>query len=351
MSFFIHACAFVILLLIGFANLTPKLKVFLLVFFYTLFFGFRESFGNDYYQYISNFDYIISGSQSESITFEPLFIILANISAWLLQNDGYRIVFAVYSGLTFFIFLVAVSRFGNICYAVPLFYSTGFVFYANNQIRQALATSIFLWSIQFVNVSKVRFFATNILSTIAHFSSLALALLCFVPRNRLNNKAVLLFSLIVFFVTIFNLAPSLFIKFVDLVPHYGEIYHQRVEELLYKSNDGTNLNILYNFVFSIVIYFIYSSLFSGKIANIYLLGCFLYFVFINLDLLERFFYQIYLIQILLVVKLLSSRIKIYQKNIVVLFLFGSLFICFVQIFCDLNKNGSVPFNHLLWSIT
>lgn len=350
-STLIHFTLFVCMSVIGFLPIGERLIIALISVIYTLGYGLRESFGNDYYQYLENFIYVNSVNDGGDIFFEPTYVLLSKLSWIIFGVGGSLLVFCLYSALVIVVFLMAMRSCGLLKLGIPLFYSSGFIFFANNQIRQALAVAIFLWILPKLEGGKGKMVYVVPISVLLHISSVVQYVLAFIPKFKVNVLTVLLiYSLALFSSNMMSFLDGALL-FVNFIPVYGEAYSARLIQTFEMYYEGTGFVVIYLALTYITITLTSIKTRYDYVGRIFMVGSVLYLVFIKIDLVERVFYPFTFLSILLVgwsiVGPVVTKIRKISGGII---LAGNTFLVFFQSLLEINKHGTGPFNHLFWTL-
>lgn len=350
-STLIHFALFICMSLIGFLPIGKRLIIALISLIYTFGYGLRVSFGNDYYQYLENFNHINTFNDDNYIFFEPTYALISKLSWFILGADGSLLVFCLYSLLVMIIFLVAMRNCGLLKLAVPLFYSSGFIFFANNQIRQAVAVAIFLWIMPKLKEGVSRLILIVPVSALFHLSSVAQYVFTFIPNFKLKVFTVLaMYSLLIFSSYAIDIVDN-FLPYVNYIPIYGESYSARMIQAFEDYYFGAGSVTIYLALTYLVITLTSIGTRYEYVARIFMVGSLLYLVFIKIDLIERVFYPVTFLSTLLVgwavVGRESTAIRKISGGTI---LVGNLCLIFLQSLLEINKHGAGPFNHMFWTL-
>ena len=241
-------------------------KIFYLFIFtlFTVFFGFRDEIGCDWYQYLENFKNISSAS------IEEIFIINRNIYSY---NIGY---IAITKLISYFFDFHGLIFLYSFLFTIPLFYFCckfkrtyltlliSYPYYiliiGMGPLRQSLAISFLLLSILFIYQKKYKFYLISIIfSSIFHHSAILLNLLFFIFLNLNATKKIdkiikSFFIFLIFFLTIYNL-PTILNSFYIYLAEYKDLF-TRFSIGLYNGNLNAAKGVLFvwalNFIPSII---------------------------------------------------------------------------------------------------
>ena len=157
-----------------------------------LFSGLRYGVGDDYFTYLKIYEDIGGMKLSEYSTNlywkEPIFFMYTRIMR-LLFKDNYIPFFCGMAFVTIYFFLkAAYQRNESIVWNVYIYLSTCLFYISMNQIRQLMAISIVLYSIQFIEEKKLNKYVIHILVASGIHNS-ALIMLPFYFMNQMKVKS------------------------------------------------------------------------------------------------------------------------------------------------------------------
>lgn len=303
-------------------------------------YGLRVGIGNDYEQYNNIFNAINYNSYS---AIEPTFILLSRL---LEQYDyGFNYLMAIYAFVTFFLCYMGIRKYNIYPYVPLLMFSTGFIFFVDNQVRQALATSFFIYYMRFISTREFgKYLICVIISTIfMHFSSAVLLLAYFVTRKRINGVVWILLLLFAYILMKLDVVHTVLSNIISMVPYYSELYLQRFNDISLNVT-GSGLGVLFWLIIAVFIVIFNQKNDDVIVFNLFIIGTIINTIFINYDIFERVsFYFIYLRFILLAIIFK----KIMFRNNVNFMLCGILitltvFFTSYEVINDANKHGVVP---------
>ncbi|EPG7578468.1 EpsG family protein [Providencia huaxiensis] len=256
------------------------------------FLGSRYGAGHDYFNYEKTYESIAIITQNIPTFSSPLFFSLYELSNYL--SLPFTVALSIFSLITIYQCLYRSMTRNELLYSFIFLFLSGYIFFINNQIKQALVSATFIFSLYYLEKRNFwKYFSLIILSSISfHPSGIFLVLCYFITEKKIDYKFYLLAcisGLIV--VTKFDV----YTQYVDLIkslPLYGEKYATRFDKTI--QHVGSGLTILYHIIIATVVCKFYSGNYKRGV-NIYLIGVLLYIIFINSEFLERFFfYFIYL---------------------------------------------------------
>lgn len=242
---------------VGFAWLSQKVNrynnLFIVMSFFSIFMlsFLRFDVGYDYDNYVSSFKSVYNGSYESTNGFLKYSSYYWICKIFSFTKKGYILVFGFYSFFTLFFLFKALLNRGVLCVGVFIFITYNFLFISYDQIRQVLAISMFVYSIQFIEDGKFKkFIVTILLASIIHVSALAVIPFFFV-RN-VKPKLVIWSIIVLLFVIGYysGLWESLREKFFELVPYYNFYanYQNQLTSAKLNSNIGVAFLILVSFI-------------------------------------------------------------------------------------------------------
>lgn len=343
-SLIMYTCC-IVFLLSGIVFRSNKVFCFYSVIILTMFNGLRVGIGNDYEQYLNIYNQVNAGLYS---AIEPTYILLSKVFFGFEYGFNYLLMF--YSFLTYLILYRVIYEYKIGVLSSILIFSSGFVFYANNQVRQALATALFIYSIRYI-VSRDFFkYAAFIFfgAIFFHFSSIVLIVAYFIRRSYFNRLFVVFCLCLSFIIMKLNLVGPIIAKIISVLPYYSDLYLKRFTDS-YIIQEGSGAGIIFWIFVAIFIVFYQRKTDSPVLVNLFVVGTLINIVFINYDIFERIsFYFIYIrfILIALIMKHVTT------KNGVLWVLSYGILIATVlfsgcEILYDLNKHGVTPYINLL----
>ncbi|MEJ6122128.1 EpsG family protein [Vibrio sp. 2-Bac 85] len=345
-SLYIYSGIIIILSLLVILTKNDNTKILVVFVTLTLSLGLRIDIGNDYEQYVNIFN-IINVYESPLFV-EPGFYFLNKISFYLLGEDGYYLVFSIYSGVTVYFLLLTCKDNHCLNLFILMFFLSGFAFFANNGIRQAAAIAVFIYSLKYLENDKYKFSVWVIVSSvILHFSAIFFLIFVFLPTRKSVSRIVYSLILLISFVFYKTaLLSSVLIKLADLVPYYGELYAERITLFSIKEPGGGFVVIFWYAITSYAI--LHKNLLSNTHANIFIIGSSLYLAGIEFEMWERLMLPYFSLNILILSIIFTKSYKqSYMNFLLASIFFLSLFFLFsYQVVNNKNKNQASPYNHL-----
>nr|AXY99655.1 wzy [Proteus mirabilis] len=346
-TLFFYITIYILCILINFLlKSNKKLSVFYLSLFLATAFGLRDYVGNDYEQYVNIYNHINIFNDYDKI--ELGYFYLNKLSYYIFGEQGYYFLFFICSFLTYY-FIFSIAYQNNILTtSISLLFFSGFVFFSNNAIRQALVISIFIYNLKNLEKNHYKYLIITILSsTLIHFSALLFLILFLFPKKK-NIPTIFLCILIPFIFTLyqFDIVNLIIKKIIIYIPKYGELYYNRVIEFESKEK-GSGLVII--FYYMLLIYLIYNrNKIKTQYSNIFIIGYILFLLAPQVEMWERIMIPFYYTNILFIPLIIKNIKKKHSPNKILGYVFIILlsFLFIYQTIENKNKNGISPFNHL-----
>jgi len=309
---------------------------FLFLVIFSFFIGLRVNGGHDYENYLYVFQHNIS---TDTFGINIINKLIYDIN---LDYSWVTFLFTFIAG--FFVYINAYKN-NTLFLSVIFSFLIGYIFFINNQIKQGIVASVFIYSLVYIyNRNFIKYYLLIIVSSITfHLSGLFLLLIYFIPKLKLNLFLVISSLSVAFLLVKFNLIHSIYVDLLKTMPLYGEIYSWRMEHSVQYINSGYYL-IYHILLMSYIVY--YKHLLNKYLLSITYIGTLLFILTINSDLLERFmFYLLYIKYIALI----DIFLYVNKKNYLELFIFILVFLLmFINFFLELGlgwgKHGSNSFN-------
>lgn len=305
-----------------------------------MFWGLRDGIGFDYIGYVEIFQDIQNDHDS---SVELLFYFLSKLFAPF--KNGYVAVLLTYTALTYYFLFVGFWKLKIFWQGIFFSIIFQFQFMAANQVRQALAIAIFLYSIPYIlNNQKVKFFITIILTCIfVHFSAVIL-FICFpLYKIRLNNNLWIFLVVVSYLLSLVGIFSSLGNLVLNSLP-IPEVYKHFLNSS-WINNEVIGFSIVQLFNMSITVFLILNSKYIKYEGLITLLasGFIFYSVFIEYHLFLRLsFYFVYINIICAGLFVKNDRYNKSSLLNMICFLF--FFMICIQ---ATNMHGVLPYNTIL----
>lgn len=218
--------------------------------------GIRKDVGADYYGYqllIDNFNFY--SPLYSFFKYEPLFII--TILVLNISQSSYIYFFFIYAFFTWFFFYLSFRNNIQILPFVLVFIIlNGFYFWTFNGVRQAVAITLFAFSINFIiNKSFLKYAVTILVGLLFHYSIILLLPLYFIVNNKILDKIFNRISLLfLYFITLLlselDVLREISQYVFFLIPKY-EVHVNNMYTLTNEQNTG--LGIIFNHITNIFI--------------------------------------------------------------------------------------------------
>lgn len=313
-----------------------------LIFFLTMIFicGLREGVGTDYDSYVKIYKTIKAGSL---VPIDIGFFFINFLVAKL--NLTVQAVFLVSTFMTYIVLFFLLYRLESIEAGFIFLVGFGFIFFANNIIRQGIAIPFFLYSLYHKSEgnnkqASILFF----LSVIFHISAILLIPLFWIRKLKLTRNRWYLILSGALIVSPFNIFMRLAFFVGSFFPRYASIMET------YNLNDNiVSLATLYVFFIGIIIVSFYNRLDDKAklFADIFLVGvCLTLFLYRSGYLLRFSYYEFYSLPIII-----SFIIKSYKTKRDRLTIFGLFFILSLIWFIKdlaLNLGEPRPYNNIFF---
>lgn len=319
---------------------------FLSIIFMTFSFGLREFIGNDWNQYVNI--YRVIGEYQTKIMIEPGAYIINYISSLLHLEYGYYIVFCVYSLLTLTFTYKGLSYYNCEKWFVPVLFLTGFVFFANNAIRQALAISYLLYSSRYIYTNRKKYIIMMMFSTVFfHYSSALNLFLIFVPKRDFGRFFYFNFFIVSFVFNKLAVVKYILLSIISYVPYYGAIYLERVEGFTSQEKGVGLVVLLWYLIVGFCIF--HKDKLRYEIFNIFIFGSLVCLAGIQVEMWERVMIPYFYFNIIFLAVLLSNTILKDWLNLVLSFclILTLTSLTIYQILNDVNKNKVSPYYHYI----
>ncbi len=208
-----------------------------------------------YYQYINNYSNI---RMDIAMKFLYKLIIFLNLH--------YQWIFVITSIIINFIIIKAIIKLSeNSMISLIIFLAGGFYFFAMNGIRQAIAISLFYYSLIYLKQKNVKkYFIANLIGFLFHSSAIIFFPLYFFLDKKIKKKYLLLFS-ILFILTSSFLTPYLIN--IILKTKYALYVNGSTD---YVASNSINLSTIINFMIFLCFLFVKPKNKQDKDYNIYI---------------------------------------------------------------------------------
>ncbi|MUJ26428.1 hypothetical protein GNP73_00315 [Aliivibrio fischeri] len=260
---------------------------FIFCFFISSLIGLRYGAGHDYHNYELIYNHIDQIWLNVSMFSSPAFFFINKVTHDV--SFGFGFTSFLFALLAIFFSLYRSVKSNTLALSTVFIFLCGFVFFINNQIKQGIVASVFIFSIRYIEIRDFkRFFICIFTSSIMfHPSGVLLLVTYIIPNRKIDYKLFFLVSVVLFLLVKNVDIYSYYVDTLKSLPFYGEKYYLRFERGIQYIGSGTT--IIVNIIIATFISKYYESEYRRGL-NIYLVGILLYIAFINSEFLERFFY-------------------------------------------------------------
>lgn len=177
---------------------------------YDVYFRFVRNISQVSYNEVSLLAFMLNSS--EQFYMEPLFIFLSSITSFTVWNPV--LVIGFYSLVTLSMFYVSLKRINGLFWGFTIIIMMGYLFISFDQIRQAAAISIFVFSLKYVEMNQwKKYILCIILASLFHVSILIVSPFVYFMRDKPNIK----FNLVVLTLCFFLFLTGFFNKIIELI--------------------------------------------------------------------------------------------------------------------------------------
>lgn len=307
--------------------------------------GLRFFVGNDYDGYFDIFHWVKEG---RDVYVETGYYFINRVFSY--SNIGYIYVLFVACLITLcFIFKVMVRE-NILFYGIFFIFTTGLLIMTNDQVRQGIALSIFLYSIKFIeNRDFVKYLIVIVSASILfHFSVIVLLPLYYIGKIKLSPKTWLFLILLFTVLSLKGIFNSILFLILEYIPIYQKYKH--IPGQLVAGEVSTGLGILYHVVIILPVALYSNRINRPVITNIVLLGLISFLISKDFLITKRLaFYMLFTDFIALS---LLFKIKSYKFTLLSFVKSSVLIICltyfFIQNLCAKEQFGAIPYRTFLF---
>jgi len=311
-------------------------------FFLILFAGLRDGAGTDWQAYLDFYNYKIEGNVEFGYKF------LNNIFSELSIPYNYYLLFINSISIGFIFYFLKKNSINPII-GVLIFYSNLYLYFNFSGIRQAIAISITLYSLNFcINKNFSKFLFLIIIASLFHASAFLFVIAYFIPREKVSFKQIIFFgsSFLILIIFINSIADIITLYTSKAASYYVNV-HEKSDSILIFFIIG----ILIRSVIIIISLFNRKRLFlipnSRFFFNIYLFGFFFYLAtyLVSPDIGTRVASYFLIVEIIIagnIIHVLSNSLN--RLMIVFIFSFIALYKLFGYMSYDGYKYDSIIFN-------
>ncbi len=305
-----------------------------------IFWGLRRDIGWDYEGYVEIFR---NAQNNYNWNIEPGYYYLNILFTSL--RDGYIYVLLIATIITYLFLFKALKKFKILWLGLYFSLVYQFQFMAANQVRQAIAISIFLYALYFLIKKKYLLFCIIVILTaiFVHLSAVALFLAIPFSKIKLSRRVwtiIIVSAYVLYIIGCFKLFGNYLFSILPLPEQYARYL---LGERVNPEEVGFSIVQLCNVIIAIYIIWNYPHFNKSKLLPIYLLGMLMYMVFIEYHLFLRASFYFTYVNIIL-----SSLIYKHSHNrgIPLIIFSGLLF----MLICsrETNMHGIIPYQSLLF---
>ena len=219
-------------------------------------------------------------------------------------------------------------------------FTLGLLIMANDQVRQAVALSIFLFSVKYMEQNNFKkYIQWIIIASLFHYTAIALIPVFFLKKIKLNS---LIFSSLII-LTYCGYYYGIFYKYIfwliEKVPFYGEIYLARLRFFEIREA-GSGLSILFNALIALFVALFYNQINKSIYATLFLYGSIIAIMSVGFMPVERFsYFLVYTSIVVLPIMLKNNSAKKFTKGFIIV----SFIYFFIVSLYGFEKHGAVPY--------
>lgn len=261
--------------------------------------------------------------------------------------NGYLYVFAFSAIVSFSFFFLVLYRESIVFWGVFFFFSFGFLFIANNIVRQALVIPFFYWAIKFIEEKKfLKYILFISIGFLFHRSALFLIPFYWADKVKFGKVTWIVILVISISLSFTGAIPFFIEEVVMLIPKYGAYARRGFESAI--SSGATN--VLYSLMYIVIVLFKDRFLQNKRdllYLNIFLIGINVSFIFMTVDFLYRISYY-FIPMFIIIIPLLFSKLKFGLNKIIITAFFVLISLVFWYKTLIFNDHGCVPYKSFLF---
>ena len=303
--------------------------------------------GNDYGGYVRIFEDAMFDRQTYV---EPGFYFMNKIFSF--SKIGYLYVIALSSFITLFFLFKVMVRNNILFYGIFFMFTAELLIMTNDQIRQGLAISVFLFAIKFIEEKKPYKYVLSIFlaSMMFHFSAIILLPLYFIEKIKLNRIVWVIIILITLFLSFTGVFNNILDYVLDIFPKYQK--YKKIAVQLQISEMGSGLGILYHVVILLPIAIYQKKINRPVITNLVLLGLIVFLVSKDFLITKRVTFYLLFVNYIALALFLRMKVEKYSLrhvlNVVILL---TCFLYFhIQNLYAKEQFGAIPYRTFLFEI-
>lgn len=297
--------------------------------------GLRYYVGKDYIGYLNYFDGFTM------LQIEPSFILITIFFRNF--NHGFYYLIFTCTFITYFLFYRSFIS-DKVTYIGLGIFLLLFMPLFNNIIRQAIAVSVFYYSVKFIHQKNfLKYFFLILIAASFHYSAIFLLPLYFIRKLYLNFSISLITILLVIVITISVLHTQIIKDLLMSIPFYGD-YILGIEG---DSRNNSEIGVLLKIILGIQILYLSKKIdieYFGIYRNLLLIGIFLTILGSSVSILSRFTNYFYISIIYLSSEIFKNKFK--NKNLHLIIVIIIAFALFEAEFIY-NRNYSIPYKSIM----
>lgn len=185
---------------------------------YDVYFRFVRNISQVSYNEVSLLVFMLNSS--EQFYMEPLFIFLSSITSFTVWNPV--LVIGFYSLVSLSMFYVSLKRINGLFWGFTIIIMMGYLFISFDQIRQAAAISIFVFSLKYVEMNQwKKYILCIILASLFHVSILIVSPFVYFMRGKPNIKLYLIVLVLAFFLFFTGIFGKMIGLIFSVLPFYS----------------------------------------------------------------------------------------------------------------------------------
>lgn len=305
--------------------------------------GFRHQVGTDWLGYVYYFESLsgITTPIKFYRNFEPGYHYINKLFSY--YGLGHQWAFFTLSAISWFLLYKSIPG-RYLTFWLFFLFAEGFFFWSMNGVRQFIAISFVLFSIQYlIRKQKLHYFAGVLLASLFHYTALFFVVFYFIPYKSLyNQKAWLAIFLLSFFAssvelvnTIINLIAKAFDQ-IGLISHY--LRFVETPKVDYQEDYGMGYGVLFRNIVSFFI-ILYSRRLIREVPEsklyflLFFIGVVAANIFFSIQVFERFnmyflFFRPFVLALIIRFYWHKEEHFVFTRGTVVLFAFNYLYSIF-----------------------
>lgn len=308
-----------------------------------LFCGLRFFVGNDYAGYFHGFNSIRTydlGFFEQKWEPGNYFI----VSVFKNSKIGYFFFLFTSTLITYFFIFKALIHNKVLKWGVFFTFTLGLLIMSNDQVRQAIALSIFLFSVKYIEQCNFKkYLIWIVIATLFHYTALALIPLYYIRKVNLSPLIWSLLIILTYIGYLNGVFYDLIFSVIGKIPYYGKMYLAR-DRFFEIDNSGARLAILFKTLIALFVAIFYNKTNKSIYATLFLLGSIIANISVGFMPIERFSYYLVYTNIIVLPLLLQNKLTKYFTRVVVIV---SFVFFMLQSYYALEKHGAVPYRTII----